>query len=78
MPVSTFFCASGSNLPSAGFIIFHENVVPDLQIFAAAARRVAVGPAGLLAGIYEHFAIRAAGAGYAGGTPPVVPFGQEE
>ena len=59
-------------------VILHEHVVPDLQIAPAGAGGGAIGAAGLLVGDDEHLRVRAAGAGQAGGAPPVVLLGQVE
>ena len=59
-------------------LILHEHVVPDLQIASAGAVGAAVRAAGGLFGDPEHLGIRAAGAGDAGGAPPVVLLGQVE
>ena len=66
----------GLELPFAYLIIFHEHVVPDLQILAAVAAGLAVGTAGGAAGIVEDLRVGAAGAGEPGGAPPVVLLGQ--
>ena len=50
----------------------HEDVIPDLDVLAAVAAGAAVGTALLLAGVDEHLGVGAAGAGLAGGAPPVV------
>ena len=63
-------------LAFAHFVELHEHVVPDFEVFAAGTRGRAIRRAGYLAGIVEHFGIRAAGACLAGGAPPVVPLGQ--
>ena len=59
-------------------LILHEHVVPDLQIASAGAVGAAVRAAGGLVGDPEHLGVRAAGAGDAGGAPPVVLLGQVE
>ena len=59
-------------------LILHEHVVPDLEVAAAVAGGRAVGAAGRLVADDEHLGIRAAGAGDAGGAPPVVLLGQVE
>ena len=66
----------GFELPFAYLIIFHEHVVPDLQVLAAVAAGLAVGTAGGAAGVVEDLRVRAAGAGEPGGAPPVVLLGQ--
>ena len=58
-------------------VVLHEHVVPDFQVRAAVAGGGAVRPAGLFHD-HEHFGVRAAGAGDAGGAPPVVGLGQIE
>ena len=55
-----------------GLVVLHENVVPDLEILAAVAAGEAVGAAGRLARVDEHFGIGTAGAGLSGGAPPVM------
>ena len=59
-------------------VVLHEDVVPDLDVLAAVAARAAVGAAGVLAGVDEHFGVGAAGTGLAGGAPPVVLLRQAE
>ena len=53
-------------------VVAHEDVVPDLEVFATAAARLAVWTAGRTACVYEHLGVGAAGTGLAGRTPPVV------
>ena len=60
------------------FVVLHKDVVPDFQIPAAGAGGGAVRTAGLLIGDDEHLRVAAAGAGDAGGTPPVVRLRKEE
>ena len=59
-------------------VVLHEHVVPDLQVTAAGAGRRAVGAAGGLIADDEHLGVGTAGAGLAGGAPPVVLLGQVE
>ena len=55
-------------------VVLHEDVVPDFDPFAAAASRAAVRTTVWTVQWDEHFRVRTARAGLAGGAPPVVFF----
>ncbi len=67
----------GFEVPLGGFVVLHEHVVPYLKVLAAGTAGLAVGAAGLLAGVDKHLRIRTAGSGGSGGPPPVVAAGHE-
>ena len=70
--------SKGEVAPVRLLVVLHENVVPYLQVLAAVTGGVALGAALRLAGVVEYFGIGAAGAGDAGGTPPVMLFVEVE
>ena len=53
-------------------LVFHEHVVPDLHVFAAAATGLAAGSAQRPSGVEEHLRVRAARAAAADRPPPVL------
>ena len=55
-------------------VVLHKDVVPDFDPFAATASGTAIRTTVRTVQRNEHFGIRAAGAGLAGGPPPVVFF----
>src|SRR5579875_195780 len=57
-------------------VILHEDVVADLDVFAATTAGPAVGAMLWKAGIIEEFGVGAAGTGGTGRPPPVVLFWQ--
>lgn len=72
------FLGEGEERAVRLFVVFHKDVVPDFDILAA----VASGGAGLGAGGNvaddKYFGVGSARSGDAGGSPPVVLFGQIE
>ena len=78
MPVSTFFCVRGMKEPSFCLLYCMNTSFQISRYAAAVAGRGAIRAAGLLSRDDEHLGVRAAGAGHAGRTPPVVLLGQIE
>src|SRR5579864_2921240 len=58
------------------FVVLHEDVVADLNIFAAAAARLAIRTVLRTTRVVEEFGVRAAGTRLANRPPPVVLFRQ--
>ena len=59
-------------LSVCSLIVLHKYVVPNLQIFAAIARRIALVAAVRNVGYVEHFAVRSARTGNTCRSPPVI------
>ena len=65
-------------LSVCSLIVLHKYVVPNFQIFAAIARRVALVAAVRNVGYVEHFAVRSARTGNSCRSPPVILLGKIE